>query len=306
MAKREIRLDSNIKKFVPRTPNVSLYYNDVKNKTDKVYDNKRTEDLLVEYQTSEGERKIAIRNKIIELNLKLVISVARKHCAPEDNLLDLIEEGNIGLIKAVDKYDINKESSFAKLAMFFITGAIRYYKSRSSKVISIKNSHRTYAAIRDIIREFYQKENRKPTCEELMEEYNKRSKKKYQIKEDFLETKIYDIDFHFANENPPGEIATERMDYTNKTCTYNGYEIESDKVYDREIIKTYLNLLTSKEAKVIELIYGLGEDGAEYSYNAISEIMKVTPQRVGQIHLGALKQLREKLIPNYNDSQNQL
>lgn len=301
--KRAIRLDQSMKKFVPRTPNISLYYNDVISKTDRIYDNQKTKDLLLEYKTAEGERKTAIRNKIIELNLRLVISVARKNCCAEDNLLDLIEEGNIGLIKAVDKYDTNKESCFAKLAMYYITGAIRYYKHHSSQVISIKNRPKTNALIRSITNDYLQKENRNPTCEELMEEYNKRSKSKYNytVMEDFMGAKIIGIDCQFNNaESSPYEVSKERLDYTNKTCSYNKSEENADAEYNQELTKNYLKLLSPRESKIIEMIYGLGETKKEYSYKSIAKIMNLTDERIRQIHFSAIEKLKEKLIPNYN------
>jgi RNA polymerase primary sigma factor len=300
---QELRLNQGIKMFVHRTPNISLYYNDVNTKTDKIYNKESTEELLLEYQTSEGDKKLAIRNKIIELNLRLVISVARKNCSPEDNLLDLIEEGNIGLIKAVDKYDVNKESCFAKLAIYYITGAIRYYKLHNASVVSIKNKHRTYGIVRKITNEYLQRENRKPTCEELMDEYNKRASVKYNVQEDFLETKIIGIDIQFSNpDSSPYETSKERVDFTNKTCSFNGSEDVIENDHKKSLIKTYLQFLSPRDSEIMKMVYGLDGYEREFTYKEIAQKMNVTKERIRQIHVRSLEVLKEKLIPNYSNN----
>jgi RNA polymerase sigma factor (sigma-70 family) len=305
--KRAIRIDPNKQKYIPRTSNIALYYADVNDKTDVRYSNKKTEELLRKYQTSQGLERIRIRNKIVELNLKLVISIARQYCGCNDNLLDLIEEGNMALIKAVDKYDVNKESCFAKIAVYIITGAINYYKIRTANVVVSKNRHGIYAVTRDITNEYLQKENRNPTCEELMDEYNRRLNKNCKVKEDFLEPQIVGIDAYngcSSSDNPYLNMSQERYDYTLATCSSNDYEVEIDKAHNKEIIRTYLNLLTPKEAEVIKLIYGLEDSKKTYNYKDIGEKLKLTPERIGQIHLRTINKLKQKLVPNYNDSQN--
>ena len=87
--KKEIRINHGLKKFFPWTENVTLYYNDVRNRNYSEKEKELTDKLLIEYQTANGELKEKIRNKIVELNLRLVISLARQYCSEGEELLDL-------------------------------------------------------------------------------------------------------------------------------------------------------------------------------------------------------------------------
>ena len=276
--KKEIRINPGLKKFFPWTENITLYYNDVRSRNYSEKERELTDKLLIEYQTANGELKEKIRNKIVELNLRLVISLARQYCSEGEELLDLIEEGNIGLIEAVERFDVTRDSCVSKGALIYIMRAITQYRTDKSSVIRHRKACTANLYINKITDKYLHDIGREPSLDEIYSEYQSEGKDRLK-KEDFVPFKFVNIkDFYKAN-----------------TCHLNGYEEEIERDYNKEYIRSLLKHLTPNERKVIKLFYGLEGEKMDYNYHSIAKILNITPQRVGQLYLSAIKRLKEKL-----------
>lgn len=297
---KEIRLHSGLQNFVERTPNVARYYIDVAHRRKKRGFKDETMILLRDYQSASPEEKVIIRNKIVELNLGLVISLAKEYCTENDEFMDLVEEGNIGLLEAVEKYDITRESCFTKVALFYIRKEINNYKLGDGNLISQKSKARTIFFTKRLNNRMVQEVERTPTPEEVMERFNEGSKIKKCTKEDFVDVVYKSIDNMSGVDGNLSKDLSELIKFNSVSCSQNDYEATIDKEHTKQLVRQYISLLPQNEQTVVKLFYGLDEAKIEHGYNTIAAKLNLTDTRINQIHLSALNRLKKKLLPEYN------
>lgn len=297
---KEIRLHSGLQNFVERTPNVARYYIDVAHRRKKRGFKDETMMLLRDYQSASPEEKVIIRNKIVELNLGLVISLAKEYCTENDEFMDLVEEGNIGLLEAVEKYDITRESCFTKVALFYIRKEINNYKLGDGNLISQKSKARTIFFTKRLNNRMVQEVERTPTPEEVMERFNEDSKIKKCTKEDFVDVVYKSIDNMSGVDGNLSKDLSELIKFNSVSCSQNDYEATIDKEHTKQLVRQYISLLPQNEQTVVKMFYGLDEAKIEHGYNTIAAKLNLTDTRINQIHLSALNRLKKKLLPEYN------
>jgi len=297
---KEIRLHSGLQNFVERTPNVARYYIDVAHRRKKRGFKDETMMLLRDYQSASPEERVIIRNKIVELNLGLVISLAKEYCTENDEFMDLVEEGNIGLLEAVEKYDITRESCFTKVALFYIRKEINNYKLGDGNLISQKSKARTIFFTKRLNNRMVQEVERTPTPEEVMERFNEDSKIKKCTKEDFVDVVYKSIDNMSGVDGNLSKDLSELIKFNSVSCSQNDYEATIDKEHTKQLVRQYISLLPQNEQTVVKLFYGLDEAKIEHGYNTIAAKLNLTDTRINQIHISALNRLKKKLLPEYN------
>lgn len=298
---KNIKLHSGLQNPIIRTPNVARYYMEVTHKRDLLNIKSDTMSLLWEYQTASPKRKLEIRNRIVEINLGLVLSMAKEYCTADDDFLDLVEEGNLGLLIAVDKYDINRQSCFPKLALFYIRRTINRYKTGEGTLVSQKNKFKTASFIKRVGREILQKEEREATSEEIMDIYNERTRQDIHSKEDFADVVYKSIDSMVTTkEDSSNKDIANMIEFNTLSCSYNDYEKKVNDEHIKHMVERYLSMLTRREQEVVKLYYGLGDAKMPHGYQTIAKMLNLTCTRVNQIHTNALERLKKRLIPNYN------
>ena len=231
------------------------------------------------------------KNKLIESNLRLVASVARKYIGKSSlTFLDLVQEGNIGLIKAIDKYDYTKGYKFSTYAHYWIRQAITRAIADQSR--TIRTPVHVVEALSKIAKaktELYQKFNRKPTnaeiaevtgiSEEKLNLYTSASKSLISLDKpitDDDEADMTDIIPDMRISTPEEEwLATER----------------------KKSIMEILNTLSDREKTVIMLRFGL-EDGTNHTLKEIGKVLGVTRERARQIEEKAMQKLRNPVRAN--------
>lgn len=226
--------------------------------------------------------------KIIIANQKLVVKEALKYYFKEDNFLDLVNEGNKGLIEALKRFDPARENRFYTYALWWVRSEIRRYLSKNQKIISFPDIF--YNSYLNFKKEYFKMQKqlkRKPTEAELAERLNVPVKKVKVLLS--VPDEIVSLDKSMDNDHNT-KLSTLLPD---KTLT-DPQDIMIG-VSTRRLIQEDVKELTDKEAEVIKMRYGFGEAEA-MKLREIAKKLDMSPEGVRRIELKALKKLRNKLM----------
>lgn len=223
------------------------------------------------------------KNELVTRNLRLVVNIAKNYVGRGLPLLDLIEEGNIGLMKAVDKFKYEKGFKFSTYATWWIRQAITRALIDQTKTIRVPvHMMEFYNRVTKASRELTQQLGREPSNEEIAEKLGVPVRK--------VEEVFRAIQDPIGLQTPIGDEDTELEDFIGDKTSPSPMS-EAERIELSEHIQRILKTLTPKEEKVIKMRFGIGED-RDHTLEEVGRYLSITRERVRQIETKALRKLK--------------
>lgn len=261
------------------------YFDDIKDY--QVLSSSEERKLLERVKSKNPAISSAARNKLVECNQRFVVSVARRW-AKGDNLMDIVNEANIGLMQAIDNYDLSKNQRFITYAVWWIRKYINDYLVFKEKPVIPANALKLHTYVPKVKRDFFAKHGRYPTFDELRRILKKKYKVVVSHPEDLERLTMTSVDEAYFE--PSERQSDDLTDFDMRTSS-NNIDDAIDLAARKKSVEYLLSYLNEKEKSIIKAYYGI--DCIESGLEVIGDNIGSSKERVRQIIESSLKKMAQ-------------
>ena len=232
-----------------------------------------------------GEQKVwQAKNRLVEANLRLVITIAKQYTHRGLKFLDLVQEGNVGLIKAAEKYDYQRGYKFSTYAIWWIRQSITRAMAEQTRTIRIPvYVTEMIKRVMAISHRLWKEQGKEPPLEEIAREINMTPK---EVRDILRVTKR-----PISLETPIGDGDSRLADFVEDKKSVSPLEAVINKDLATQVDRALAANLTPKEEQVVRMRFGIGEF-SDYTLQEIGEHLRLSRERIRQIEFLALEKLR--------------
>ncbi len=242
------------------------------------------EEKLLGQRAASGDDEA--RHRLEEGNLRLVVSLAKHYTGRGVQLMDLIQEGNLGLMRAAEKYDYTKENKFSTYAAWWIREAMQRAIDQQSREIRVPvHVAENMKRVQKAAKELQQTLGREPDPKEIAEKLGDRTEEDVKNILTYLQNPV-------SLETPVGEDGEDSLGDMVEDKSEATPEEAMDVLVRKEEVQELLSSLTERERQIVCLRYGL-EDARPHTLEEIGEMLGVTRERVRQIEARAMEKMRK-------------
>lgn len=261
----------------------------------KVLSRQEEDEAIRKYR--EGD--LTQRDKIIHSNQLLIYSKAKEYCTSEDDVMDYVSEGNVGLSIAMDaNFNPDLGFRFISYAAFYISREMKAYKYGVSQTIRQSNQPKIAAILPRIICDFMGQNEREPSPEEIMDILAQRGIENVDPV-DILDLQVVSVDSPVTTRGDDVREYGETKEFVEATASLNGFTKIEENETTKWLSGQMLNILTDRERKVVELFYGINKEGGFMTTSKdIGSMLNLTATRVQQIKKGAIEKMKKYAIEN--------
>ena len=267
-------------KFTSQSSEVQAYLKSIRKY--KVMTDDEEKEAFAAYKST-GDR--AAFDRIVNSNQRIVFSEAKKFARREADIMDFVDDGNIGLIQAVDKFDPSLGYKFITLAIYYIRRNMGNFSFDNAE-IKKSNAAKYLSAVAKIKKEFFQREMRDPSTYEIIDELNERG---FAVKDarDILDVNIKSIDDPVSDDINYAESE----EFSRASASINTIEKKIDKEDKDAKATAALSAIDQRSKDIIRMSFGIGFD-KQYTDTEIAKHFGLTNMRISQLKRDALKKMK--------------
>jgi len=234
-------------------------------------------------------------DEIVARNQRWVYSVAKEFARDEIEVMDYVQEGNIGLLKAIEKYDLNKGLKFITYAVWYMRREMNAHMNTDRDLVTKSNNAKYGKKLEKIKNEFFVQNGYKATFDDIKEIFEE----KYGIVVND-ERDLYDLDISSINENVNDDTTFEECDdFIKATATENEAIYDEDKEYFKELVTPIINSLPDKHRELIKKLYHIGYEDIYTTEQLCQEYNLYDEQALKQVEKQILELMKERMMKRY-------